>query len=235
MLRIVLADHLQAGLLEEIQAALRPTSTARHHVGQHLQALRILEESGDSLLPSCRDERAGIEAGTGVQNLRDVLVAERIETQHRQTGARGHLGQVASVVRSEPVRLAARQAKTGPSERIDAPPQCIQRRPDVAPPGAHLVETIDEERLATPFGMHVRIESEEVARRFQTRFPPECGRLGGERRALAGAGVPEQHVGRNLAERGERSGTNIPGPLGFSFPDLGTGARNDAAHPSSHH
>ena len=95
-------------------------------------------------------------------------------------------------------------------ERIETAAQGIEGRPRIASPGPNLVESVDEECPSMPLGMRTRIESEEVTRRYKTRLVAERGTLGIERRALAGAGIAEKHVGRHAPECGEWSGNHPP-------------------------
>ena len=114
----------------------RESRAARHRVGQQVQAQRVVEKAGDSFLPSSRNERPGIvDTGAGCQDSRGVLVRQRVLTQHGQLAIRSYPGQLAPVVRPQPVGLSARQAELGlPSASMR--PLSVPRGVRASPPHA---------------------------------------------------------------------------------------------------
>ena len=127
---------------------------------------------------------------------RNVSVAEGIEVQYAERAFRRRVEQGASVAVSVPVSLAAGEAKAWPTEADEMASYMVERCAAVAATRAHFIETVDEQRLAREF--RTRVERREVAR-------PNVMAAGGccfvlEALRLAGAGVAEQDVGRDIPE-----------------------------------
>ena len=214
MLAVVLPRHPQARLLEEFQTACRPAAAVRHDVGQHAQALGVLQKSADPFLIGLGHERNGVvDIGAVAQNPFDVPVGERVQPQYGQTVVRRHPDETGPIVRAEPVRLAARQPEGRPVQGVQPPPDRVEGPSRVAATGPHLVESVDEQGLPAPLRMGGGIERQEIARGDEAGRRSERAALGRERRALAGSGVAEQHVGRRRPEVREGSGDRVAAPV----------------------
>ena len=82
VLLVFLDSHLEARHFEGLKLAPRPGTICTHGSGQHIQGERIAEETVNTTFSRCRHEPAGaVDAGVAVQNLRDVIVRKRIQSE----------------------------------------------------------------------------------------------------------------------------------------------------------
>ena len=238
MLLVVLADHLATGHLEGLHAALRPTGSPGHNIGQHSQGLRVRQQPLDTPPPSGLDKGPGIlDVRPGIQDRGDVRIRQGIEAQHLHLGIRCHGCQMLAVILPKPVRLPAGQPETRFDQGVELPPNLVEGRSHIRRAGPNLIKAVDEEGFAAPLRMVLRLEGQEVAGRDQAGIIPERRALRLERGRLTGARVTYQHVGRRIPELHQRPGLPFPGlkPILLPCRDLRACARDDHSHASPNH
>ena len=151
VLVVVLCGHLAAGHVERIETALGPTRLRADHAGQHVEGLRVGEQRLDTALASPLHKGVRvIDSGLAAQDMLDVRRCERVEPQGRdhRTGSDG--SKPGPVVLTQPVGLPARDTEGRVSKGIEAGADAVEGCAHVGRAGSHLVEAVDEKRLASP-------------------------------------------------------------------------------------
>ena len=195
VLLVVLSGHLKARHLERLEATLWPARLLANHIGQHVEGLRVGEESFDvSVARPLHEGTRVVDAGVAGENLLDVRRSERVEPQRHDGCVRGHDVQPGAIVLAQPVRLPARDAKGRGPEGIEASADAVEGRAHVGGTGPHLVEAVDEERLASPSWMLGGVQRQEIAGIEQERRVAERFALTLEGGGLSRARVAEEDV-----------------------------------------
>ena len=138
------------------------------------------------------------------QQFDGLLVVEFIEPQHRNPRIGRHGLKAPAVAVSQPVSLAARDAKAGRPETIEPVTDVAQRDPEVLFACSHLVETIDEQDPVAPPWTRVEVQLDEIPGTEHHRGVTEFCALAVELSRLARPRVAEKHNGGPRAKLRQR-------------------------------
>ncbi|MDE2850378.1 MAG: hypothetical protein OYL92_12420 [Acidobacteriota bacterium] len=201
MLLVLLPGELPTREFKGLDATLWPFLGAADSLDQERQGLGVQEEFPQTPVSCLVDEPISlVDEVTRSDNSLHVVEGQRVKTQHREFAARGDCLQPSPIVRSQPVRLSARQSEARLSQRAEPGADPVEGGSAVIAAGPNLVQTIDEQSPTVPLGM---VEGNEVSGVDYL--------VGGTRRVLSLSVERYRLPGTRIAEQDVRGSTTVLG------------------------
>ena len=214
MLLVQVLDQFPARALEGGELGVRPRlGTHRfgmRRLGKQPEKERIPQERIEPAFARVPQEVVRLFDSGRYQDLSGAVAAQRIEPQQVDLFSARHREQFTEVASPQPGFLAARQPETRFAQLLNPTQDLVQRFARISPPGALLIQPVDEQGLPSPLRMAFKVAADEVTG-CHVGVAGTVG-LAPKRRGLARSSFAEQDVGVRRTIVGQRPASRFPSP-----------------------